>query len=120
MSIYGKIKGLAGTVVRAVPDRPVTNFEVARVGMDQLLGEVIRIEKQEVDIQVYEDIDGVHVGDPVEFTGRLLEIDLGPGLLGNVLDGIGRPLNLSEKGEEPPVFLRRGFYAKSLDIKKEW
>lgn len=120
MSSYGTIKCLAGTVIRALPERPVSNFEVARVGNERLLGEVIRIENNEVDIQVYEDIDGVHVGEPVEFTGRLLGIDLGPGLLGNVLDGIGRPLNYSEDGELPPVFLKRGFYAGSLDPKKEW
>lgn len=120
MSSYGEIRGLAGTVIRAAPERPVSNFEVARVGNARLLGEVIRIGKNEVDIQVYEDIDGVHVGEPIEFTGRLLGIDLGPGLLGSVLDGIGRPLNFSEDGVAPSVFLRRGFYVKSLDPKKEW
>ncbi len=120
MSSYGKIKCLAGTVIRAILERPVTNFEVARVGNERLLGEVIRIENNEVDIQVYEDIDGVHVGEPVEFTGQLLGIDLGPGLLGNVLDGIGRPLNYSEDGGPPPVFLKRGFYARSLDPKRKW
>ena len=120
MTSYGKIKSLSGTVIRATLSLPVTNFEVARIGVERLLGEVIRIEKDEADIQVYEDIDGVHVGEPVEFTGELLGVDLGPGLLGNVLDGIGRPLAFAENGESPPVFLERGFFAKSLDRRSKW
>ncbi|HRV70845.1 MAG TPA: V-type ATP synthase subunit A [Thermovirgaceae bacterium] len=120
MSTLGSIKSLAGTVIRASLSSPVTNFEVARVGKERLLGEVIRIDGNEADIQVYEEIGGVHVGEPVEFTGELLGIDLGPGLLGSVLDGIGRPLEFSEEGGAPPVFLKRGYYVNSLDQCKKW
>lgn len=120
MSSCGKIQCLSGTVIRAVLEQPVANFEVARVGNERLLGEVIRIENNEADIQVYEDIEGVHIGEPVEFTGKLLGIALGPGLLGNVLDGIGRPLNFAETGDPPQVFMKRGYYTGSLDARREW
>ncbi|HPQ78473.1 MAG: V-type ATP synthase subunit A [Thermovirgaceae bacterium] len=120
MSNMGRIRSLAGTVIRADRDQPVSNFEVARVGNERLLGEVIRIDGTEVDIQVYEEIDGVHVGEPVEFTGELLGIDLGPGLLGSVLDGIGRPLLGSFSEDGVSCFLKRGFFSRSLDTKKKW
>ena len=120
MSNLGKIKCLAGTVIRADTAAPVSNFEVARVGSERLLGEVIRIDGKEVDIQVYEEIDGVHVGEPVEFTGEPLGVDLGPGLLGSVLDGIGRPLGGLPPEEAGAFFLKRGFFSRSLDPETKW
>ena len=120
MSNLGKIKCLAGTVIRADSASPVSNFEVARVGSERLLGEVIRIDGKEVDIQVYEEIDGVHVGEPVEFTGEPLGVDLGPGLLGSVLDGIGRPLGGFPSEEAGAFFLKRGFFSRSLDPGTRW
>ena len=120
MSNMGRIKCLAGTVIRADSTAPVSNFEVARVGSERLLGEVIRIDGKEVDIQVYEEIDGVRVGEPVEFTGEPLGIDLGPGLLGSVLDGIGRPLRGLSSGEADDFFVKRGFFSRSLDPEAKW
>lgn len=101
----GRVIGVSGPVVTVIPDKPAAMFEVARVGEEGLLGEVIRIESSCVRIQVYEDTEGIPTGAPVVFEGDLLSIDLGPGLLGGVLDGIGRPLDLL--GEEG-VFLPRG------------
>ncbi len=120
MSSCGKITSVAGTVIKAETMEPVANFEVARVGRERLLGEVIRIDGNVADIQVYEETDGIHVGEPVEFTGELLGIDLGPGLLGKVLDGIGRPLSCGSDMSGGLFFLKRGFLARSLDSDKKW
>jgi V/A-type H+-transporting ATPase subunit A len=120
MSSCGKITSVAGTVIKAETVKPVANYEVARVGRERLLGEVIRIDGNVADIQVYEEIDGIHVGEPVEFTGELLGIDLGPGLLGSVLDGIGRPLSGITDNSKGSIFLERGFLARSLDPLKKW
>ncbi len=109
----GLVTGVSGPVVTVIPEKPVAMFEVARVGREGLLGEVIRIERDCVRIQVYEDTDGVESGAPVVFEDDLLSMDLGPGLLGGVFDGIGRSLEvLGEEG----IFLARGATAK---IQKE-
>lgn len=101
----GVVTGVSGPVVTVVPERAVAMFEVARVGKEGLLGEVIRIERDCVRIQVYEDTDGVESGSSVIFEDDLLSVDLGPGLLGGVFDGIGRSLEIL--GEEG-IFLARG------------
>ena len=88
----GQIKGISGSVVTSRCFSNTSIYEVARVGNERLLGEVVRLRKDMADIQVYEDTTGLRVGDPVTFTGELLSVKLGPGLLGQVLDGIGRPL----------------------------
>jgi V/A-type H+-transporting ATPase subunit A len=78
-------------------------LEVARIGGEpqaKLLGEVVRIREKEVDIQVYGDTTGLAAGGEVFFTGELLSVDLGPGLLGKVLDGTGRPLRAGKPAEE--------------------
>ena len=67
-------------------------YELCRVGHDQLVGEVIRIEADRATIQVYEETAGVKVGDPVERTGQPLSVELGPGLMETIYDGIQRPL----------------------------
>lgn len=113
----GKITGISGPVVRGFTLSPVKMFEVAYVGDNKLLGEVIRIEGNSVDIQVYEDTSGVTNGEPIEFSGELLAVDLGPGILGSVLDGIGRPLRvLGEEG----IYLKRGIHLNSIDRNKIW
>ncbi len=113
MEKRGRVVGVSGPVVSVVPERPASMFEVARVGDEGLLGEVIRIERSCVRVQVYEDTDGIASGAPVVFEDDLLSVDLGPGLLGGVFDGIGRPLDLL--GEEG-IFLPRG--AKPDRIKR--
>ncbi len=105
MDKRGRVVGVSGPVVTVIPERPAAMFEVARVGTEGLLGEVIRIERSCVRVQVYEDTDGIASGAPVVFEDDLLSVDLGPGLLGGVFDGIGRPLDvLGEAG----IFLPRG------------
>lgn len=117
MRMLGRITAISGPVIRVKIDFRVHLFEVVHTGNEGLLGEVVRIRGSEVDVQVYEDTSGLRVGDPVRFSGKLLAIDLGPGLLGNVLDGIGRPLG---KMAESGVFLARGQDLSALDQTSLW
>jgi len=89
-----------------------------QTGSQKLKSEVIRIKGNRADMQVYEDIKGVKVGDLVECMGDLLSVELGPGLLGTVFDGLQNPLNVlaSEHG----YFLPRGVYVDALDRKRKW
>ncbi|MEA4876940.1 MAG: V-type ATP synthase subunit A [Aminobacterium sp.] len=113
----GIITGISGPVIRAFIHAPVKMFEVAYVGKSKLLGEVIRIQEEYVDIQVYEDTGGVAKGEPVSFTGELLAVDLGPGILSSVLDGIGRPLKVLGKDN---IYLQKGIHLATIDFKKKW
>ena len=93
-------------------------YELARVGHQGLLGEIIRIDEDRCTIQVYEDTAGLAVGEPVEPTGRALTITLGPGLLGSVIDGVGRPLGrLAALAGD---FIRPGLSVPTLDASVRW
>jgi V/A-type H+-transporting ATPase subunit A len=70
-----------------------------------------------VDIQVYEDTSGLTKGEPVIFTGELLAVDLGPGILGSVFDGIGRPLEILGKDS---IYLKKGIHLPAIDSRKKW
>ena len=77
-------------------------YNVVRVGEAALPGEVIRLDGERATIQVYEDTAGLRVGEPVRDTGRPLEVELGPGLLGRIFDGTQRPLEvLARDGDDP-------------------
>ena len=93
-------------------------YEVVRVGDERLMGEVIEIEGEKSIIQVYEDTSGIRPGEPVERTGQTLSVQLGPGLLKQIYDGIQRPLPSLE--EVMGVFITRGVDADGLDLEKEW
>jgi V/A-type H+-transporting ATPase subunit A len=99
------ISWISGPVLRARAWRPFTINEAALVGEQRLLGEVIRINGEEVVIQVYEDTTGLRPGDSVSGTGMELSVRLGPDLLGNIFDGLLRPL--SSQGE----YVRPGVHA---------
>jgi V/A-type H+/Na+-transporting ATPase subunit A len=86
------ITWISGPVLRAATRRPFQVNEAALVGRQRLLGEVIRIDGAAVVIQVYEDTTGLRPGDPISATGAALSVRLGPGLLGNIFDGLLRPL----------------------------
>jgi V/A-type H+-transporting ATPase subunit A len=86
------ITWISGPVLRAATRRSFQVNEAALVGRQRLLGEVIRIDGATVVIQVYEDTTGLRPGDPVSATGAALSVRLGPGLLGNIFDGLLRPL----------------------------
>ena len=117
MNKIGSVIGISGPVVRAAVNFPVRMFEIVHAGRESLLGEVIRIRGGAVDIQVYEETSGMRVGEPVAFSGELLSVELGPGLLGSVLDGIGRPLaRLREEG----LYIGRGANIGTLDECRKW
>ena len=83
---------IAGALAEATPLPDAALYELARVGRRGLLGEVIRVAGSTATLQVYEETAGLECGEPVEPTGSALTVELGPGLLGAVLDGVGRPL----------------------------
>ncbi|MCQ2056109.1 MAG: V-type ATP synthase subunit A [archaeon] len=117
MSNEGRIYRVAGPVVTAVGISP-RMYDVVYVGKERLMGEVIKIVGDKSIIQVYEDTSGVKPGEPVTNTSRPLVVELGPGLLHSVYDGIQRPLvALREKMGD---FILRGVTAPGLDRKKKW
>jgi V-type H+-transporting ATPase subunit A len=94
-------------------------YELVRVGADRLIGEIIRLEGDAATVQVYEDTSGLTVGDPVERTGRPLSVELGPGALGTIFDGIQRPLK-AIAAFSGDVFIPRGVDVPALDRSIAW
>lgn len=113
-----KIKTINGPVVIANNARDLTVREMVSVGELKLIGEVISLEGQEATIQVYEDTSGLKVNEDVIPTGRPLSVRLGPGMLGNMFDGIQRPLkNIMDKNG---AFIPSGIGFENLDTEKLW
>ncbi|MBF92960.1 MAG: V-type ATP synthase subunit A [Euryarchaeota archaeon] len=113
----GVIYRISGPVVTATGIAP-RMYEVVRVGNEGLMGEVIELHGDQSVIQVYEETSGIKPGEPVIRTGQTLSVQLGPGLLTQIYDGIQRPLPKLE--ETMGVFITRGVDADGLDLKKEW
>ena len=113
----GVIYRISGPVVTAVGITP-RMYEVVRVGDEGLMGEVIELHGEQSVIQVYEETSGIKPGEPVVRTGQTLSVQLGPGLLTQIYDGIQRPLEDLE--ETMGVFITRGVDADGLDLKKKW
>ncbi len=116
--MQGTILRVAGPVVVAQGLAGAQMYEVVRVGALGLIGEVIRLEGDRATIQVYEDTSGLRVGDPVEASGAPLQVELGPGLLGSIFDGIQRPLPVLR--EQAGDFISRGITASAVDRSKKW
>jgi len=116
----GKIVGVNGNLLTVAFENPVIQNEVgfAKLGDVQLKAEVIRIRGTNADLQVFEDTVGLKVGDEVEFTGNLLSVELGPGLLTQVFDGLQNPL--PALAEECGFFLQRGKYLDPLPREAKW
>ena len=116
----GRVVGVNGNMLTVEFDTKVTQNEVAyvRVGNESLKCEVIRVRGNRADMQVFESTNGLSVGDEVDFTDELLSVELGPGLLSQVYDGLQNPLNLL--AEQSGFFLQRGVYLPALDYEKEW
>jgi len=115
--VSGRLVRVTGPVAVAEALSGACLGDVVRVGEARLLGEVIRLEGDEAVLQVYEDTTGLRIGERVENTGRPLEAELGPGLLGNVFDGVQRSLPaLAVEG----AFLRRGVEKPALDRTRTW
>ncbi|WP_435319718.1 ATP synthase subunit A [Haloarchaeobius sp. TZWSO28] len=114
----GVIESVSGPVVTAA-DLDARMNDVVYVGDEGLMGEVIEIEGNLTTIQVYEETSGVGPGEPVENTGEPLSVDLGPGMLDAIYDGVQRPLDeLEEKMQS--AFLDRGVDAPGIDLEKTW
>ncbi|MBT6069373.1 V-type ATP synthase subunit A [Candidatus Peregrinibacteria bacterium] len=114
----GKIIKVSGPLVVAKGMEGAKMYEVVRVGREHLVGEVIRLEGDSASIQVYEETSGVAPGEPVERTGNTLSVELGPGLLQSIYDGIQRPLSAIEAKVGP--FITRGVEVPGLDHDKKW
>lgn len=94
-------------------------YELVRVGHQKLVGEIIKLEGDTASIQVYEDTSGLTVGDPVARTRQPLSVQLGPGIMNQIFDGIQRPLEtIYEQTED--VYVPRGVSVHSLDPNKQW
>jgi len=116
----GKIVKISGNMVAVQTDNFVIQNEVAYIihGKEQLKCEVIRVKGNRAETQVYENTVGLKIGEEVEFTGELLSVELGPGLLGQIFDGLQNPLE--SVAEKCGFFLNRGVYLKSLPDEAEW
>ena len=114
----GIITKVAGPLVIAEGMRDADMFDVVRVSSQRLIGEIIEMHGDRASIQVYEETSGLGPGEIVESTGAPLSVELGPGLIGSIYDGIQRPLN--EIMKVAGTNLKRGVDVPSLDHKKKW
>lgn len=115
---HGSIVKVAGPLVVAEGLAGAKMFDLVRVGDEGLMGEIIEMRKDRASIQVYEETEGLGPGDPVVPTGAPLSVELGPGMLGTVYDGVQRPLDALEA--QVGSFLRRGVHAPGLDRTRVW
>ena len=115
----GRVVSVNGNLLSVEFSGNVSMNEICYVKVDNtaLKGEVIRIRKNIAQIQVYEMTGGIKWGDEVEFTGEMLSAQLGPGLLGQVYDGLQNPLHVL--AEKAGWFLERGNYADGLNSEKK-
>ncbi len=116
----GKVVSINGNLVSVEFDGNVSMNEICfvKVGNTALKSEIIRIRGNVAQVQVYEMTDGIKCGDTVEFTGDMLSAELGPGLLGQIYDGLQNPLPVLAK--QAGWFLERGIYADGLNTEKKW
>lgn len=114
----GTIKKVAGPLVVAEGMRDANMFDVVRVSDQRLIGEIIEIHGDQASIQVYEETSGLGPGEPVESTGAPLSVELGPGLIGSIFDGIQRPL--VDIMESIGTNLKRGVEIPSLNRTNRW
>lgn len=117
--LYGRVLQVAGPLVVAEKMSGSSMNELVRVGHDKLVGEIILLQEDTASIQCYEETAGLTVGDPVERTGAPLQVELGPGIMDNIFDGIQRPLTTIAQ-ESKSVFVPRGINVQPLDHKKKW
>ncbi len=118
-SSHGIITKVAGPLVVAKGMSQARMYEVVRVSSEKLIGEVIELHGDSASIQVYEETSGIRPGEIVERTGVTLTVDLAPGLLTSIYDGIQRPLELIEEKAKSP-YITRGITVDALDRAKKW
>ena len=114
----GTIVKVSGPLVVAKDMRDANMYDVVRVSNENLIGEIIEMHGDRASIQVYEETSGLGTGEPVESTGYPMSVELGPGLIGSIFDGIQRPLDaiMRKAGNN----LKRGIEVASLDRDKKW
>ena len=115
----GRIIKVSGPLVVAEGMEEANIYDVVKVGEKKLIGEIIEMRGDKASIQVYEETTGIGTGDPVITTGEPLSLELGPGLIESMFDGIQRPLDAFEKAAKSP-FLVRGIAVNALDREKVW
>lgn len=116
--IIGQVKRINGPVIEVMGITDAEMFELVWVGHEHLIGELIKLEANSAVVQVYEDTTGIAPYDPVYGAGMQLSVELGPGMVGTIYDGIQRPL---EKIREiSSIFIQRGISVPSLDKEKKW
>ncbi|MGL4987598.1 MAG: V-type ATP synthase subunit A, partial [Treponemataceae bacterium] len=116
----GKVAAVNGNMISVefVGDVSLNEVGYVKVGEQSLKSEVIRIRGSQAQLQVFEMTKGIKAGDDVEFTKDMLSVALGPGLLGQVYDGLQNPL--PQLAEQAGFFLERGIYLEALDKTKKW
>ncbi len=114
----GKIRRVAGPVVEVSAHRNAQMAEVLEVGPNRLIGEIIRLDANGATAQVYEDTTGLRPGQDVWGSGMPLSVQLGPGLLGAIFDGVQRPLEVIRDSSDH--YIRRGVHVPPLDIARKW
>jgi len=116
--IIGRIKRVNGPVIEVMGITDAEMFELVRVGEERLIGELVKLETNSAVVQVYEDTTGIAPLDPVYGAGMQLSVELGPGMVGNIYDGIQRPLETIR--EMSDIYIRRGIDVPSLNREKKW
>ena len=116
----GRITKISGNMVTVSFDSPVMQNEVAYIlhGAERLKSEIIRVRGNLAEMQVYETTSSLKIGEEVEFTGELLSVELGPGMLGQIFDGLQNPL--PELARQCGFFLKRGVYIEALSGTRVW
>lgn len=118
MPCIGKLIRIAGPVVVAKGMKGSQMFELVRVGELNLIGEIIKLQEDLATIQVYEETSGLRPGEKVVGTGQLLSVELGPGILTQIYDGIQRPLEVIKHSSG--AFIARGLTAPALPRNRKW
>jgi V/A-type H+-transporting ATPase subunit A len=123
--VKGRIVRIAGPLVVAEGMEGAQMYEMVRVGEARLIGEITRIVGDKAYIQVYESTTGLRPGEPVEGTGAPLSVELGPGIIGNIYDGVQRPLPLiarvvEEQDPRRKIFIERGIEVPPIPLDRKW
>ncbi|HLB73200.1 MAG TPA: V-type ATP synthase subunit A [Sedimentisphaerales bacterium] len=116
--IIGQVKRVNGPVIEVMGITDAEMFELVRVGEQNLIGELIKLQADKAVVQVYEDTTGIAPFDPVYGAGMQLSAELGPGMIGTIYDGIQRPLEAIRRMSQ--IYIKRGISVPSLDREKKW
>jgi len=116
--IIGRVSRVVGPLVQAAGVKDAQMLELVEVGDDRLVGEIVRLDGEKISIQVYEDTTGLRPGEHVYGSGMPLSVELGPGLLGTIYDGIQRPLQVIR--DRSNQYIQRGIHLPALDREKRW